>query len=144
MIFKSPYPPLPPVPDRNVHEFMFSSPALTDPQDKLILIDPLNGKNWRRNEFKERVYDCATALVTPVSEGGLGFSPEGEMVGIMSTNCLVSAQNYFSDHLWPVRYCGPERCAGSCGGRVQPCSLLDTFWSVHEARDGYRQQGLPS
>ncbi|KAI0720518.1 acetyl-CoA synthetase-like protein [Cerioporus squamosus] len=88
MHYKSPYPPLPPVPDRNVHDFIFSSPALTDPGDKLILIDPLNGKKWYRDEFKERVYDCATALVTPVSEGGLGFSPEGEMVGIMSTNCL--------------------------------------------------------
>ncbi|RPD62445.1 acetyl-CoA synthetase-like protein [Lentinus tigrinus ALCF2SS1-7] len=88
MHHKSPFPPLPPVPDQNVHDFMFSSPALTDPQDKLLLIDPLNGKKWWRDEFKERVYDCATALVTPVTEGGLGFSPEGEMVGIMSTNCL--------------------------------------------------------
>ncbi|TFK91928.1 acetyl-CoA synthetase-like protein [Polyporus arcularius HHB13444] len=88
MHYKSPYPPLPPVPDCNVHDFLFSSPALTDPEDKLILIDPLNGKNWHKNEFKERVFDCATALVTAESEGGLGFSPEGEMVGIMSTNCL--------------------------------------------------------
>lgn len=94
MHYKSPYPPLPPVPDCNVHDFLFSSPALTDPQDKLILIDPLNGKNWHKNEFKERVFDCATALVTAESEGGLGFSPEGEMIGIMSTNCLVSTSDF--------------------------------------------------
>ena len=90
MHYKSPYPPLPPIPEKNVHDFIFSSPALTDPADKLLLIDPLVGKGWRKNEFKERVFDCATALVTSVAEGGLGFAPEGEMVGIMSTNCLVS------------------------------------------------------
>ncbi|KAI1789578.1 acetyl-CoA synthetase-like protein [Ganoderma leucocontextum] len=88
MHHKSLFPPLPPLPETNIHNFMFSSPGLTDPADKVLLIDPLSGRRWHRDEFKERVYDAATALLTPVSEGGLGLGPEGEMIAIMSTNCL--------------------------------------------------------
>ncbi|KAI0335845.1 acetyl-CoA synthetase-like protein [Cubamyces sp. BRFM 1775] len=88
MHYKSLYPALPPVKDVNVHDFVFSSPALQEPEDKVLLIDPLAGKKWSKNEFRDRVYDCATALRTPVADGGLGFAPEGEMVAIMSTNCL--------------------------------------------------------
>ncbi|KAI0754925.1 acetyl-CoA synthetase-like protein [Daedaleopsis nitida] len=72
----------------NLHDFIFSSPALTDPEDKVLIIDPLAGRSWRKNEFKERVFDCGTALVSPVAEGGLGIAAEGEMVAIMSPNCL--------------------------------------------------------
>lgn len=93
MHYKSLYPPLPRIPGCNVHDFIFASDALKSSEDKVLFIDPLAAKSWRKHEFKERVYDCATALVTPVSEGGLGFAPEGEMVGIMSTNCLVSKVN---------------------------------------------------
>ncbi|EJF63384.1 acetyl-CoA synthetase-like protein [Dichomitus squalens LYAD-421 SS1] len=88
MHYTSPYPPLPPLPEQNVHDFIFGSPALTAPEDKLLLVDPLSGRRWHRNEFKERVYDAATALLTPASEGGVGLGPEGEMVAIMSTNCF--------------------------------------------------------
>ncbi|KAI0766413.1 acetyl-CoA synthetase-like protein [Trametes elegans] len=88
MHYKSLYPPLPPIKEQNVHDFVFSSPALQDPEDKVLLIDPLTGKKWKKNEFRERVYDATTALLTPVVEGGLGFAPEGEIVAIMSTNCL--------------------------------------------------------
>ena len=87
MHYTSLYPALPPVKDVNVHDFVFSSPALQEPEDKVLLIDPLAGKKWSKNEFRERVYDCATAFE---ADGGLGFAPEGEMVAIMSTNCLVS------------------------------------------------------
>ena len=90
MHHKSLLPPLPPLPETNVHNFIFSSPGLTDPTDKVLLIEPLSGRRWYRDEFKERVYDATTALLTPVSEGGLGLAPEGEMIAIMSTNCLVS------------------------------------------------------
>ena len=90
MHHKSPFPPLPPLPEVNVHDFLFSSPALNTPEDKLLLVEPLSGKRWYRDEFKERVYDVATALLAPVSEGGLGLAQEGEMVAIMSTNCIVS------------------------------------------------------
>ena len=89
MHYTSPYPPLPPVPEQNVHDFIFGSAALNEPEDKLLFIDPLAGKSWRKSEFVQRVYDCATALRTPVSEGGLGFAEEGEMVGIMSENSFV-------------------------------------------------------
>ncbi|KAI0647999.1 acetyl-CoA synthetase-like protein [Trametes meyenii] len=88
MHFTPRYPPLPPVQDQNVHDFIFSSAAVQAPEDKVLFIDPLAGKQWSKNEFQKRVYDCTTALLTPVAEGGLGFLPEGEMVAIMSTNCL--------------------------------------------------------
>ncbi|KAL7279902.1 hypothetical protein ACG7TL_006311 [Trametes sanguinea] len=88
MHYKSLFPPLPPVPDTNAHDFIFNSPALQEPEDKVLLIDPFGGKTWKKNEFKERVYDCATAFLTPESQGGFGFAPEGEMVAIMSPNCL--------------------------------------------------------
>ncbi|PIL22580.1 transporter [Ganoderma sinense ZZ0214-1] len=88
MYYKSLLPPLPPIPETNVHDFIFSSPGSTDPADKVLLIEPLSGRRWQRDEFKERVYDATTALLTPVSEGGLGLAPQGEMIAIMSTNCL--------------------------------------------------------
>ncbi|CDO76103.1 hypothetical protein BN946_scf184649.g29 [Trametes cinnabarina] len=88
MHYKSLFPPLPPIEDQNVHNFIFNSPALQEPEDKVLLIDPFGGKTWKKNEFKERVYDCATAFLTPESQGGFGFAPEGEMVAIMSPNCL--------------------------------------------------------
>ncbi|KAI0766417.1 acetyl-CoA synthetase-like protein [Trametes elegans] len=88
MHYKSLYPPLPPLKVQNVHDYIFSSRELQEPEDKVILIDPLSGKTWSKNEFRERVYDAATALLTPVAEGGLGFAPEGEMVALMSTNCM--------------------------------------------------------
>ncbi|KAI9058427.1 acetyl-CoA synthetase-like protein [Trametes sanguinea] len=88
MHYKSLFPPLPLVPDQNAHDFIFNSPALQEPEDKVLLIDPFGGRSWKKNEFKERVYDCATAFLAPESEGGFGFAPEGEMVAIMSPNCL--------------------------------------------------------
>ena len=91
MHYKSLYPPLPTFEDQNVHDYMFGSLAHKDqPDSKELFIDPLAVKKWTKGEFRERVYDCATALLTPVAEGGLGLAPEGEMVAIMSTNCLVS------------------------------------------------------
>ncbi|KAI0632176.1 acetyl-CoA synthetase-like protein [Trametes polyzona] len=89
MHYKSLYPPLPTFEDQNVHDYMFGSLAHKDqPDSKELFIDPLAVKKWTKGEFRERVYDCATALLTPVAEGGLGLAPEGEMVAIMSTNCL--------------------------------------------------------
>ncbi|KAI8986104.1 acetyl-CoA synthetase-like protein [Trametes punicea] len=87
MHYKSLFPPLPPFEDQNVHDFIFSSLELQSPEDKVLIIDPLAGKKYGKNEFKERVYDCATTFLTPEAEGGFGFAPEGEMVAIMSTNC---------------------------------------------------------
>ena len=89
MHYKSPFPPLPPLPEVNVHDFLFSSPALNTPEDKLLLVEPLSGKRWYRDEFKERVYDAATAIASPSSPEGLGFEPARDMVAIFSYNCMV-------------------------------------------------------
>ncbi|KAI0640953.1 acetyl-CoA synthetase-like protein [Trametes meyenii] len=88
MHFKSPYPPLPPIPLQNAHQVIFSSPALQTNEDQLLFLEPLTGKQWSKRDFRQRVYDCTTALLTPVAEGGLGFDPSQEMVAIMSINCL--------------------------------------------------------
>ena len=90
MHYKSRYPPPPPTPIINIHDLVFTSPAQPEPADKLQFVEPLAGRKWSRNEFRERVHDCATALVAPVADGGLGFAHEGEMVAVMSTNCVVS------------------------------------------------------
>ena len=57
--------------------------------DRLQFIEPLAGRKWYRDEVRERIHDCTTALVTPHADGGLGLAPEGEMVAVMSTNCVV-------------------------------------------------------
>ncbi|KAH9854754.1 acetyl-CoA synthetase-like protein [Lenzites betulinus] len=89
MHYKSLYPPLPPVEDQNLHDFIFGSIAQRDePEDKLQLLNPVTLKKWTKSQFRERVTNCTTALVTPESQGGLGLSYEGEMVAIMSTNCM--------------------------------------------------------
>ncbi|KAI0766416.1 acetyl-CoA synthetase-like protein [Trametes elegans] len=88
MHYKSRYPPLPPLKDENIHDFVFGSPEMQSPDDKTLFIDPLANTSWTKNEFRERVYDAATAFLTPVAEGGLGFAPAGEIVAIMSVNCL--------------------------------------------------------
>ena len=89
MYYKSPYPDPPSLPDTNIHDFVFSGPGQTEPEDRLQFIEPLAGRKWYRDEVRERIHDCTTALVTPHADGGLGLAPEGEMVAVMSTNCVV-------------------------------------------------------
>ena len=90
MHYKSRYPPLLPTPAVNIHDYVFNAAPQQDPADKVQFIEPLAGRRWYKNEVRERIFDCATALVAPEEEGGLGFAPEGEMVAVMSTNCVVS------------------------------------------------------
>ncbi|KAH9950549.1 hypothetical protein B0H21DRAFT_819023 [Amylocystis lapponica] len=89
MIIKSPFPPVPPLPDQNVHDFIFTRPDAALAQDYVLHIDAATGHKRTSAEFRERVRDGATALGAPPSAGGLGLcGEEHEIVGILSHNAL--------------------------------------------------------
>ena len=88
MVFKSPFPEVPPLLDQNVHDFIFNPERLPE-KDYIIHIDGLTGKKRTRSEFLEQVRVAATALNLPQPEGP-GIGGEGEIVGILSHNSLVS------------------------------------------------------
>lgn len=92
MPLKSIYPDPPTPPEINVHEVLFRRPDQAGWTDYTIHIDSTTGRKRSSREFLERVYDGATALGASVSQGGLGLRAEdGEMVGILSENCMVSS-----------------------------------------------------
>ncbi|EEB92720.1 hypothetical protein MPER_08731 [Moniliophthora perniciosa FA553] len=88
MYLKSPYPDPPPVVDLNAHYAFFHRPEQAQWPDFTFQIDAATDKKHTYKEFVERVKAGATALGTPVADGGLGLSPEGEMIGIMSENSV--------------------------------------------------------
>lgn len=91
MYLKSMYPTPPPPPEVNVHNVLFHRPEQASWPDYTLHIDSVTGRKRTFSEFLERVYDGATALGAPVSQGGLGLRGEdGEIVGILSENSLVS------------------------------------------------------
>ncbi|KAJ3555619.1 hypothetical protein NM688_g2475 [Phlebia brevispora] len=58
-------------------------------KDHTLYIDAISGRKRSFVEFRERIYDAATALSAPPSQGGLGIDgANGEIVGIYSHNCL--------------------------------------------------------
>ena len=90
MHYRSPYPPLPPLPEVNAQDFIYTSRGIPDSVDTPQFFEPVAGKRWTRREVREWIYDAATALHTPLSEGGFGLAHEGEIVALMSTNSAVS------------------------------------------------------
>ena len=85
MYLKSLYPTLPPIPDENVHYCMFKNADGEEIKDYTLHIDAVTGRKRSYYEFRDRVYDGATAL------DALGLSAEaGNIVGIYSFNCMVS------------------------------------------------------
>ncbi len=92
MHLKSPFPQLPPIPDANVHEYMFNTPEVQNLADYTLYIDAVTGRKRSWYDFRDTVYDGATALGAPVSQGGLGLNrDDGDIVGIFSHNCMVRA-----------------------------------------------------
>ncbi|KZT12012.1 acetyl-CoA synthetase-like protein [Laetiporus sulphureus 93-53] len=88
-IIRSPFKPVPPLPEQNVHDFLFNHPDNQPAKDYTVHVDGLTGRKVSRHEFVERVRDAATALGTPTIEGGLGIGEkDGEIVGIFSHNAL--------------------------------------------------------
>ncbi|KAG2009620.1 AMP dependent CoA ligase [Coprinopsis cinerea AmutBmut pab1-1] len=87
MYLKSPYPDPPALPETNAHNIFFRRPDQAEWPDYTLHIDATSGKKVMYREFVRRVEDLATALGTPSSQGGLGFSKEnGDIVGIMMEN----------------------------------------------------------
>lgn len=90
MYHKSLFPPLPDVPEQNVHHLLLNRPDQASWPDFTFQVDVLTGERRSFREFVERVLDGATALGTPVERGGLGISREnGDIVGILGDGCLV-------------------------------------------------------
>ncbi|KAG2123813.1 hypothetical protein DEU56DRAFT_43630 [Suillus clintonianus] len=89
MYYKSLFPDLPKVPESNFHHFIFERPDQQEWPDYTLFVNVATGQRRSFREFIERVRDGATALGADVTQGGLGFRPEnGELVGILSENCL--------------------------------------------------------
>lgn len=87
---KSPYPQIPPIPDRNVHETLMQPPNGVHPAEFTLHVDAVTGKKRTYTEFKRAVELGSTALGAPVADGGLGLSAEaGHMIGLYSPNCMV-------------------------------------------------------
>ncbi|KAF8349611.1 hypothetical protein F5887DRAFT_1235645, partial [Amanita rubescens] len=89
MHIQSVYPEIPPLSETNAHYTLLRRPDQAEWPDFTLHIDAPTGKTRTFHEFAERVQYAATALGAPVSQGGLGLSPEnGDIVGIISHNCL--------------------------------------------------------
>lgn len=96
MYHKSLFPDLPNVPESNVHHLLLNRPDQQEWPDYTLFVDAATGQRRSFRKFVERVRDGATALGADVTQGGLGLRPEnGEIVGILSENCLVC---YISIH----------------------------------------------
>lgn len=95
---KSPYPPVPDLPDLNYFTLLFeTSPGKDHPQDYVVQVDVETGEKRTYREFVDRIRDCATGLAAPVEQGGLGIkhdAGEQEIVAIFSPNCLVCSDTY--------------------------------------------------
>jgi len=90
MYLKSMYPDVPKIPSRNFHHLLFHHPDIRQWNDYTLFIDAATGRKSTYREFYERVMDGATALGSPISDQGLGLRGEdGEIVGILSENCVV-------------------------------------------------------
>lgn len=89
MYHKSLFPPLPQIPEQNVHHFLLDRQDQRSWPDFTFQVDILTGQQRSFKEFLERVRDGATALGTNSKHGGLGILQENnEIVGILSENCL--------------------------------------------------------
>ena len=89
MLIKSPYPDLPEI---NVHCALLRRPDQAGWPDFPVHVDARTGKTRSFRDFVECVEWAATALGATVERGGLGLSAEnGDMIGIMSENCMVSS-----------------------------------------------------
>lgn len=90
MRIKSRLPDLPPIPDANVFNLLFTAPQGAQITDYTVYIDSAAGLRHSFRNYYEFVRDAATALGAPPARGGLGLSGEaGDIVGIFSHNCVV-------------------------------------------------------
>jgi hypothetical protein len=90
MHLKSLFPEIPPTPEMNAHHLLLNRPDQKQWKDYTLQIDGYTGEQRSLREFIRRVHLGMSALGAPLADGGLGLTPtDGEMIGIMSPNCLV-------------------------------------------------------
>lgn len=89
MHLKSPYPAPPPVTPTNVYNHFFPDNYPPERENIVIHIDALTGRTRTWKEFAHRVIRATTTLDAAPELGGYGIE-SGEMIGIMSDNCMVS------------------------------------------------------
>jgi hypothetical protein len=89
MLLKSLYPDLPELPEANAYHTLFKRPDQVQWPDFTLHIDVKTGHRRKYSEFLKRIEDLATSLATPASRGGLELKGEGEILGILSENCMV-------------------------------------------------------
>ncbi|KAJ7641374.1 hypothetical protein FB45DRAFT_900036 [Roridomyces roridus] len=89
MYIKSTFPPLPPVPEVNVHHILFGRPDQAEWPDFNLYIEEKTGRKRTFKDLYKRIEGGATALGAPVAEGGLGLNGDGEeIVGLVGDNSL--------------------------------------------------------
>jgi len=95
-LFESPLGLVPPLSDSlNHYDCILNNPQLPKlPEDFVAFIDGITGEQRTHGEFLKRVASTSNALGSNKAHGGLGLkgggSRNGEMVGILSDDCLVS------------------------------------------------------
>ena len=91
VLIKSLFDDIPSLPDTNFHHLLFNREDQKAWPDFTVQIDALTGRRRTYREFLARVRDGATALGSPIADGGLGLTGEdSEIVGIMSDNSMAS------------------------------------------------------
>ena len=82
-------------PTINYYDWLLGRPELKSWPDFALHIDGVTGERRHFNATLERFEQAATALAASPSNGGLGLAArQGEIVGILSENCLVRAKTF--------------------------------------------------
>ncbi|KAJ7704973.1 hypothetical protein B0H17DRAFT_697890 [Mycena rosella] len=89
MYVKTAFPPLPPLPEVNLHQVLFGRPDQADWPEYIINIEEKTGRKRTFKELQKRVALGATALGAKVADGGLGLHGDGdEMIGLLGDNSI--------------------------------------------------------
>lgn len=115
MLLESPYPAPSPITPTNVFNYFFPDNYPLERQNIVIHIDALTGQTRTWKEFAHRVVRASTALDSAPSLGGYGIK-SGEMIGIMSDNCMVSTANIYN--------------TGSHSTRQDYLTLIHALWAI--------------
>ena len=84
------YPELPVVPPQNYHNLLFDPKIGEERTDHTLVVDAVTGRKRSYLEVSEYIVDAATALGSSICEKGLALNGnDGEVVGILSENCMV-------------------------------------------------------
>ena len=90
-------------PTVNYYDWLLGRPELKKWPDFAFHIDGITGEQRHVHAVLERFEHAATAFAASPTDGGLGLAAgKGEIVGILSENCLVCSQPFFLVCLCPA------------------------------------------